>query len=341
MIRVACLGAGYFSQFHIDGWQRIDAVALVGICDLEQAKAAATGLARYDTLTQMLSDAKPDVLDIILPPAGHVSAIRTAIAAGLKTIICQKPFCASPEEAKEMATLAARNNVNLIVHENFRFQPWYRAIKASIDAGDIGDPVQATFRLRPGDGQGPEAYLDRQPYFRDMPRFLIHETGVHWIDTFRFLFGDPTAVYADLRRVNPTIAGEDAGFVIMDHPNGVRAVMDGNRCLDHPATNTRCTMGEGLFEGLDGTLTLFGDGSVHLRKISAINSICIHPPDRSETFGGDCTYHLQAHVIAALTSNFPLENDAASYLNVIYAEEAVYLSSECNKKVTINSVWQQ
>ena len=31
-----------------------------------------------------------------------------------------------------------------------------------------------------GDGQGPRAYLDRQPYFQQMPRFLIHETAIHY-----------------------------------------------------------------------------------------------------------------------------------------------------------------
>jgi hypothetical protein len=34
---------------------------------------------------------------------------------------------------------------------------------------------------------GERAYLDRQPFFRDYPRLLIHETGVHFVDTFRYL----------------------------------------------------------------------------------------------------------------------------------------------------------
>ncbi len=66
--------------------------------------------------------------------------------------------------------------------------------------------MQAICRLRPGDGQGPEAYLDRQPYFQTMEKFLIHETGVHWVDTFAYLFGPAQSVYAGLRRVNPAIA---------------------------------------------------------------------------------------------------------------------------------------
>ena len=28
-----------------------------------------------------------------------------------------------------------------------------------------------------------------------MPRFLVVETAIHWIDTFRFLMGEVAAVY--------------------------------------------------------------------------------------------------------------------------------------------------
>jgi len=50
-----------------------------------------------------------------------------------------------------------------------------REARHLVDAGRIGMPLHVTFRLRPGDGQGPQAYLARQPYFQNMPRFLIHE----------------------------------------------------------------------------------------------------------------------------------------------------------------------
>jgi predicted dehydrogenase len=62
-----------------------------------------------------------------------------------------------------------------MVHENFRFQPWHREIKRLLVQDSIGDRLHSlTFRSRPGDGWGERAYLDRQPYFRDMPRFLIY-----------------------------------------------------------------------------------------------------------------------------------------------------------------------
>ena len=194
--------------------------------------------------------------------------------------------------------------------------------------------LNATFRLRPGDGQGPRAYLDRQPYFQQMERFLIHETAVHWVDTFQFLFGPARAVYADLRRINPAIAGEDAGHVIFDH-GAVRALFDGNRHLDHVADNLRRTMGEAQIEGSEGVLTLRGDGSVTRRAFGTADSHTVLPPDTWEGFGGDCVHALQSHVISALHGGTPLENEARDYLQVIAVKDAIYASAETGRKTSL------
>lgn len=333
-LRVACLGAGYFSQFHIDGWRRIEDATLIGVADTSIAKAEATGEPAFDSLDDLLAT-KPDILDIILPPPGHAEAIRKAIAAGVRAVICQKPFCTSLAEAQLITEEAEAAGIPLIVHENFRFQPWYRAIKAELAAGRIGTMMQATFRLRPGDGQGPDAYLARQPYFQKMPRFLVHETGVHWIDTFRYLFGNPSHVYADLRRTNPVITGEDAGYVTFDHPGGVRTLLDANRSLDHAADNTRRTMGEALFEGTTGTLDLRGDGSIWHRAFGRQDRIEVLTADVHQGFGGDCTRALQNHVTSALLHGTELENQARDYLHVIEIEEAVYRSSDEGRKLEL------
>lgn len=334
-LRVACVGAGYFSQFHYDSWSRMDRISLVGSCDQNLEKAQATGLPAFNDLDQMLNDTNPDLLDVIVPPVAHAETLATALAAGIKTIICQKPFCMDLAEAERITALAESLGARIIVHENFRFQPWYRAIKAAIDDGAIGTLQQVTFRLRPGDGQGPGAYLDRQPYFQQMERFLIHETGVHYIDTFRYLLGEPTAVYADLRKMNPAISGEDAGYVVFDHPNGARALLDGNRHLDHAADNLRCTMGEGLIEGTEGALTLTGDGAVHLRKHSTMTMAPVLGANAWNGFGGDCVHHLQSHVICGILDGTEFENEARDYLQVIRIEEAIYASANKARKLKV------
>ncbi len=334
-IRVACVGAGYFSRFHYESWARMEGAIPVASCNRDITRAAATGLPAYTDLAMMLSEVKPNLLDIILPPVAHAETIRTALAHGVTHMICQKPFCIDLDEARQITVEAEAAGAVIVVHENFRFQPWYRTIKAALTEGLLGTLQQVTFRLRPGDGQGPDAYLDRQPYFQQMHRFLIHETAVHWVDTFRYLLGNPIRVYADLRQINPVIRGEDAGFVLFDHPNGVRALFDGNRHLDHAADNLRRTMGEAWFEGTEGTLTLEGDGTVRLRRFGTEATDTLLPPDTWEGFGGDCVHALQSHVISGLLGAGPLENTARDYLTVIEIEQAIYASSETGQKITL------
>ncbi len=328
VLRVAGLGAGYFSRFHYESWARMDLVALVGACDKDLAKARETGLPAFDDPQEMLDRAKPDLLDVIVPPDSHAAAIRLALDAGVKTIVCQKPFCRDLKEAHEIVQAARATDTTLVIHENFRFQPWYRALKSELQQGRVGRLMQITFRFRPGDGQGPDAYLDRQPYFQKMERFLVHETAVHWVDTFRYLCGDPEGVYADLRRVNPVIAGEDAGVILFSHPQGVRTMFDGNRNLDHAADNTRRTMGEALVEGDAGMISLRGDGSLWHRAFGAMEETCLLEPDTWDGFGGDCVHALQTHVVRGVLDGAPLENEAADYLRVIEIEEAIYRSAE-------------
>lgn len=334
-VTVACLGAGYFARFHYDAWARVPGARLVGAADRDLDRAAATGVAPFADLGDMLSRTSPDVLDIITPPETHGDAIHIALSHGVGTIICQKPFTSGLEEGRRVVDAAEKVGVDLIIHDNFRFQPWYRVMRAALDAGDIGDPRQLTFRLRTGDGRGPDAYLARQPYFQSAPRLLVRETAVHWIDTFRYLMGEPLGIYADLRRENPAIAGEDAGYLLFDYPSGARALFDGNRLLDHKTPDGRLTFGEALFEGTDATLTLYGDGSVTRRAFGAADETVILDVNRYAGFAGDCVYALNAHVIAALEGEGTLENRARDYLRVHELEEAAYLSAAEGRRIAL------
>jgi predicted dehydrogenase len=331
-LRVATIGAGYFSQFHYDAWARMDGAELVGLCDLDQARASEVA-ARwaiphvFSNAADMLDRLKPDLVDIITPPAAHLGLIKLAAARHID-VICQKTFCLSIEEAKQAVLLANAADILLVVHENFRFQPWYAEIKRKLDGGSLGQIFQATFRLRPGDGQGADAYLNRQPYFQKMNRFLVHETAIHFVDTFRYLFGEVAGVFADLRRLNPVITGEDAGIIMFRHRNGVRAVFDGNRLVDHPAQNHRFTMGEMMIEAERGVLRLDGDGNLFERMLHSNAWRLIDFEKSTAGFAGDSVYRLQRHVIDHLSKGSPVANSAGDYLANLVIEDAIYRSAE-------------
>jgi len=337
MLKVACIGAGYFSQFHYEAWRRIDEVQLVASVDVSLDAAKKTGAPAFRDLQVMLDEVEPDIVDIITPPSTHADTIKQAIDdGGVKLIICQKPFCQTYEEAEEVVALCEQAKVQLIIHENFRFQPWYRAMKQAAEDGMIGDVHQLTFKMRTGDGQGPNAYLDRQPYFQKMQKFLIHETGVHWIDTFCFLMGQPISVYADLRRMNDAIAGEDAGYFIMEFEKGQKALFDGNRHLDHASENCRLTFGECYLQGTLGTLSLDGTGSVFFRRFGARDAQLIFGLENPhQGFAGDCVYHLQRHIIDAMINKAAVENSGREYLTIMRLENLIYQSAQSNQKLKI------
>ena len=328
-LRVGLLGLGYFARFHADGWRRMDGATLAATADADPATGA-----DHTTLDGLLSEGL-DLLDIATPPPTHAAAIRAALAAGVPAIVCQKPFCTSIEEARAVTAEAAAAGTPLIVHENFRFQPWFRAIKAALDAGRVGRPLHLTFRLRPGDGQGPDAYRARQPYFRTMPRFLIHETGVHYLDCFGYLLGPPDGVYADLRRLNPAIRGEDAGHVLLDYGTGARALLDGNRLLDFDTDETRRTFGEALLEGDAGTVALTGDGAVTLRRHGSRTCETLLEARDWPGFAGDSVHAFQAHVVAALSGGPPAETAAADYLHVLELVELAYASAGAKARLSV------
>jgi predicted dehydrogenase len=341
-LKVATIGAGYFAGFHHAAWAEEARARLVAVCDADGAKAEAAaarfGIPRvYTDASAMLATERPDLVDIITPPHTHKALIAMTAAAGTDTI-CQKAFCRSLEEAREAVAIAEDAGIRLVVHENFRFSPWYREIRRLLAHDRLGRLWQATFRLRPGDGRGPRAYLDRQPYFRTMERFLVHETAIHFVDVFRFLLGEPRSVWAHLRRLNPAIAGEDAGLFVLDHGNGLSALFDGNRLSDHRAANRRLTMGELVLEGEGGTLRLDGDGGLFLRPFGT-NEETTHPYHwRDRGFAGDAVAALQGHVLAHIIDGAPLENPATDYLANLAVEEAIYRSAAEGRRIALGGV---
>ena len=335
-LRVCTVGAGYFSRFHHDGWRRIERTELLAVCDLDRGKAEAMakafGIPRaFDDAAAMLDACRPDLLDIVTPPATHAALVRLAAERGID-VVCQKPLAPSLEEARALVAKAPSAGIRLIVHENFRFQPWYREALRLLQAGALGTLHNVAFRLRPGDGQGPDAYLARQPYFQEMERFLVHETAIHLIDTFRFLLGEIDAVFAWLRRLNPAIAGEDAGYILFRFANGAAGLFDGNRLNEHVSDSPGAPWARCGWRARPASLRLDGAGRLWLKPHGGEERQHAYAfEDRN--FGGDCVHLLQRHVVAHLLDGAPLENDAASYLRNVEIEEAVYRSAEAGRWV--------
>jgi predicted dehydrogenase len=338
-LRGVAAGAGYFSRYHFEAWQRIGHAEITALCSLDALKAREAaqqyGIAQvYDDVAVMLDREQPDFIDIITPPQTHLQLVRLAAERGVH-ILCQKPLAPAMEGARAIVDMAAKAAVRLMVHDNFRFQPWHREAKLLLDQGAIGQLQTISCRTRLGDGWGVDAYLARQPYFRDMPRFLIFETGVHFIDVYRYLAGDIARVYARLRRLNPVIQGEDCALVCFDFASGAAGLWDADRFHEGPAKDPRYTFGEFSLEGDAGALRINGEGNILLRRLGEAEKLYPYAPSH-RGFAGDSVLAALNHFIDCLRDGRPFETNGQDYLKTLAVQEAVYASAAQDRPVAVD-----
>lgn len=338
VLKGVVIGAGYFSQFQCAAWQRIPEVSITAVSDLSAEKGETFrqkyGIPRaYADYKEMLAQEKPDFVDIVTPPPTHYDISTYAAQQGIH-VICQKPLTPTFAESVALVEAIEATAVRFMVHENWRWQPWYREIKRLMNEDVLGEPFSLYFRMRPGDGWPEDAYLSRQPYFRDYPRLLIFETVVHFLDVFRFLFGEVATVYAQLQRRNPAIKGEDSGQIVLGFQNGVTAVFDGNRYNENEATNPFYTFGELRLDGRQGHLTLDAEGNMAFKPLGQPTTPHPYSHDPSQ-FGGGCVYHLQRHFVDCLLHNKPFESNGRDYLKTLQLVEAVYDSAASGQVISL------
>ena len=223
----------------------------------------------YRDAAEMLERERPDFVDIVTRPDSHLELVRLAARCGLG-VICQKPMAPSWEECAAMVNVCADANVRLLIHENWRWQPWYREVKRLLDRRRGRKAVLRQLRDAQFDGRGAELYA-AQPYFREMERLLVYEMVVHSIDAFRFLLGEFRGVFCRMGRVNTAVKGEDYALINLDFENGASGLIDANR-FSGPARREPISE-ELIVEGDRGKIRLARDCRIWLDEYGGAESL--------------------------------------------------------------------
>jgi predicted dehydrogenase len=279
----------------------------------------------FDELETMLHEAELDFVDICTRPYSHAPLTKLAAEQGLP-VLCQKPFCQSLAEAQELVEHCERAGVRLMINENCRWQAWYRQVKEVLSSGVLGRPffarVHRRFRMTLPEFEHNQAYL------AEMPRLILYESGVHLLDTFRFLFGEPDSVFARLHRVSPHIKGEDVELITLNYPDLTCLINHSWASvqvsgLDRPEDGKDIGAPRLEIDGTQGTLSLDCKGLM-----------------RIFTDGGQRSWHFpvdtvpeshiaaQQHFINCLESGAEFETSGAETLKTMALVYAGYRSAE-------------
>jgi predicted dehydrogenase len=329
-------GAGYFAQFQADAWNRIPGVVIAAVADpdLTRAREFATRWdipSVYPALEAAIERERPDFIDIVTRPQSHLDLTRVAADAGV-AVICQKPMAPTREECIAMVEYCERAGTRLIIHENWRWQPWYRETRRLLDAGLIGRPYHLGFTIRTGDGRGRSPYAV-QPYFRTMTRLLVFETLVHYLDTMRYLGGEITQLYCHLARINPAIAGEDYTVISARSGGQIYGLIDANRISGAGAPEL--AFGTMRFEGDEAMVRMDTQGNLFVTRYGEPERPHLYL--KPETgYKGDSVLATQQHAIECLQSGRPAESEGRDYLRTVEAVEACYRSAERGEPVALS-----
>ena len=106
--------------------------------DRARAFAAKHGIARvHDSYDALIADPDIDAVYIPLPNNLHGRWTLAAVAAG-KHVLCEKPFTANAEEAREVAAVTAGSDRVVMEAFHYRYHPMTLRIEEIIASGELG-----------------------------------------------------------------------------------------------------------------------------------------------------------------------------------------------------------
>jgi predicted dehydrogenase len=322
-IRVALAGAGMISWYHLVGWRNLAARAhVVAVCDPDRQKASRRaeefGIARvYQDPDAMLNGESIDALDVASPRETHAGWVEAAAARGID-VLCQKPMTPTLAESEALVR-RVEGKMRFMVHENWRFRPWYRDLRGWIDQGLLGDVLVARLAtISSGflpDAAGRRPALERQPFMAHEKRLMIAEVLIHHLDAMRFLCGELRVIGARAARTLLDVRGETLADIFLETASGASVTVTGTMAAPGYPSRT------------PDRLEIVG------RKASAMladNELqLLGPGQRSERYDPDQGYQASfdgviRHFVDCLETGAPFETGPADNLQTLRLVEHTY-----------------
>jgi predicted dehydrogenase len=124
VLRVAVIGVGHLGQHHARLLASMDNVELVGICDINRARAdeigTKFGAPVFEDARELLGQV--DAVTVAVPTVAHVHVALPFLQSGVATLI-EKPIAASVADADRLVDAAERGGATLATGHTERFNP--------------------------------------------------------------------------------------------------------------------------------------------------------------------------------------------------------------------------
>jgi len=222
----------------------------------------------YTNIEDLINDPEVEVVDIATRSCDHYKHAKMALLAG-KSVLVEKPFCETYEEAKELVRLGSQPaGPKVYVRHNRRFEEGFIKVNEIIDSGILGQVYEIRLARN-----GYQRRNDWQT-IKEFGGGQLLNWGPHIVDhSLRFCGGKYESMFADIKRVAAVGDAEDHIKIIFKGVNG--------RVVDMEISGgVACSVPEYIIYGSKGSLVSEGntlklkyrDPSVELKEIKADSS---------------------------------------------------------------------
>ena len=201
-IKVALAGFGKGGRIYnapiissVEGFQ-IHKIMTSSQENIEAAKQDYPGAVVVQNFSEITNDPEVDLVVILTPNHLHKDFAIKALEAD-KHVVVEKPFTPTTKDADELIALAQKKNKIISVNHNRRWDSDFLTIEKLVRENKLGKVVEFEshfdrFRAEIKDSWKEEKEIPGSGILYDLGSHLIHQALV--------LFGNPTELFADLRK---------------------------------------------------------------------------------------------------------------------------------------------
>lgn len=130
------------------------------------------------------------IVDIAVPTSAMETAVNLACRYH-KHVLCQKPIGLDYQQAKRLVESVSSKNIKTAVNHQMRYSPGIDAARKLIQDGALGSIEYADIRVNVW------TPWDNWPYWNQTPYFELLAHSIHYLDSMRYLLGNPQVIYCD------------------------------------------------------------------------------------------------------------------------------------------------
>jgi predicted dehydrogenase len=337
---IAFIGCGGIVNYgHIPAY-KASGFNLIGGYDRNHEAAEKTahehGLEKvYVSLDEVLLDPMVQIVDIAVVPWEQKGIVAKAVAAR-KHLLCQKPFSNQYAEAVEMTNLTQQVGLKIAVHQQFRWSSIIQATRTILAEGWLGDILDVQVQV------SIHTPWDMWPWLASQPRLEVLYHSLHYLDSLRFLFGDPALVTSrHTKHPAQQAKGETKTITIWEYKNGLQILIAVCHFDWSPGLYSllRVLGTDGLIEGTIGTNYDYPVGRSDTLKFTSRE----HPERNFSTrlpgkWIPDAFYGPMASLMEAIQTGGEPLTSAKDNLGTLRAVEAAYRSMNEARSVSPSEI---